>query len=100
MLTVKISAEARSEIVRQTKFITNRGNPENARRWKARITKQIQSLSHYSERFPVVDFLLQSGEIRKCVFESHNIYYKVDSDSKTIYVVTILPAAQDKSANS
>lgn len=99
MLTVKISAEARSEIVRNTRFITNRGNPENARRWKARITKQIQSLSHYTERFPVDDSQSKNEEIRKCVFESHNIYYKIDTSSNTVFVVTILPAAQDKTAN-
>lgn len=99
MLKVKISSEARLEILRYARFITNRGNPENARRWKARIKTQIQSLETYAQRFPVQHPQLGHDRVYKCVFESHNIYYKIDKVAETVHVVTILPAAQDTSAN-
>lgn len=71
--------------------------PEIARRWSDRIKKDISSLDHMPNRYPLVDEKPWRTEgIHKMSVENFIVYYWVNDDTSTVWVTAVVYGRRDQ----
>ncbi len=73
------------------------GIPEAARRWSAKLQKEIASLSYFPMRYPLLDLEPWSTEgVHRMVVDKFVVYYWIDEDSKTVWVIAVILGKRDQ----
>ena len=71
--------------------------PDVARKWSARMKKEIASLDHMPLRYPLVEEEPWRSEgIRMMPVENFLVYYWIDDPEKTVWVTAIVYGRRDQ----
>jgi len=77
-------------------YISQRGNPENAMKWRDRMYDAMASLSEFPERMVIfLDARRKPTGYRYLIVDSHRIYYLIDEVNQTVVVTFIIHTALD-----
>ena len=73
--------------------------PETARRWSARIQKEMVSLDHMPFRHPLVaEEPWHTEGIRKMTVEHFIVYYWVNKETTTVWITAVVYGRRDQLA--
>ncbi len=72
-------------------------SPDTATKYFNLIKNQIESLANVPERFPEIEEQVDpSIVLRKMVVKNYNIYYSVDKENFSVYIVAILYSKREQ----
>ena len=95
---VKLTSQAIIQISEIINYISNVLNtPQNAKSWSNHLKERITNLNMTPSRFPVLDRKnYKEKEIRKMVVHNFNVYYYVDEEKKTVWVIAVVYSKRDQ----
>ena len=96
--TIKISPDAATDIIESSNYISNiLQAPESAQNLSQKLKSVINSLDIMPNRFPIVDKEpWKSRKIHRVNVGSYCIYYRVDENTKIVWISTVVYAKRDQ----
>ncbi len=84
-----------------TQIVTNISRllvaPGAARKWSAKLEKEISSLSVFPLRYPMLEMEPWHSEgIRRMLVDKFVVYYWIDEETRTIWVIAVILGKQDQ----
>ena len=92
---VKITNLAKQDARDYPEFLRDNRAPDAAIRWLKELESAIDSHSGLPERFVKVQESSElSGEFRQFIHYSHRVIYRIEEESKTVFVLRIYHGAR------
>lgn len=84
-----------------TQIVTEISNllsaPGAARKWSAKLEKEIGALSYFPLRYPLLDMEPWHSEgIHRMVVDKFVVYYWVDEETQTVWVTAVILGKRDQ----
>lgn len=95
---VKITPYALGQMHDIVKYIaTTLQAPDSAKRWLARMRKELSTLSRFPARYPMTEEEpWHSQGIHKVGVANHLVYYWIDEVNLTVWVIAIIYGRRDQ----
>lgn len=82
--------DARAVVTEQAKYISERGNPENAKKWKSTFFRTLREIATFPYKYPQhINKFGDPSKFRRTVILDHTVYYAIDEKEKLVIVVLI-----------